>query len=47
MLRNGCRTALAGCTAFCLLSFFIVVGDVEVGPAMVAVAMSGVDIDTQ
>ena len=47
MLRNGCHTALAGCTTFCLLSFFIVVGDVKVGSAMVAVAMSGVDIDTQ
>ena len=33
--------------ALCFLPFFGVVGDVEVGSAMVAVAMAGVDVDTQ
>lgn len=47
MLRNGCRTTLAGCPSLRLLTLLIIVGNVEIGSAMVAVAMPGVDIDTQ
>lgn len=48
MLRDdGCRTTLTSRLALCFLTFFGVVGDVEVGSAMVAVAMAGVDVDTQ
>ena len=40
MLRDdGCRTTLTSRLALCFLTFFGVVGDVEVGSAMVAVAI--------
>ena len=48
MLRDdGCRTTLTSRLALCFLTFFGVVGDVEVGSAMVAMAMPRVDIDPQ
>ena len=48
MLRDdGCRTTLTSRLALCFLTFFGVVGDVEVGSAMVAMAMPCVDIDPQ
>ena len=40
MLRDdGCRTTLTSRLALCFLTFFGVVGDVEVGSAMVGVLL--------
>ena len=47
MLRNSGRATLAGGTVFGFFAFFVIVGDVEVGSAVVTVAMPCVDIDTQ
>ena len=48
MLGNGrCRTTFTGSLSLGFLTLFGIVGDVEVGSAMVAMAMPCVDIDPQ
>ena len=48
LFRSGrCRTTFTGSLSLGFRTLFGIVGDVEVGSAMVAMAMSCVDIDPQ
>ena len=46
MLRNGCRTTLAGCHMFGILALFHIIGDVEISATMITVTVARVDVDT-
>lgn len=46
MLRNGCRTTLAGCHTFGILALFHIIGNIKISATMITVTVARVDVDT-
>ena len=46
MLRNGCRTTLAGYRTFGIPALFHIIGNIKISATMITVTVARVDVDT-